>query len=160
MAGNADNIIVGAAVVTLDSTDMGYTTGGTVVAYEPVWIEVEADQANGVVARKRSSERMYVRTTLLEATLQNILDAFNYPDALLVGSTLTLGYNSSCVVQEHSLTLTGVGPSCGARTFTFPTVVAIGDKEYQMTSEEAVQFEVEFEVLKAADGTFGTIVDA
>jgi len=53
-----------------------------------------------------------------------------------------------------------VGPNCAARTITFPTVVAVGEKEYAMSKEDPVQFEVEFEVLKAADGSFGTMVDA
>jgi len=159
MAGNADNIILGAAVINLDATDVGYTSGPTTIRYEPTWVEIEAEQAVGVVSRKRSNERLFVTMTLLEPTLENMRISFNYPEALLDGSTLTLGYNSSCVVQEQAMTIITVGPSCGSRTFTFPTAVAVGEKEYTMSKEEPVQFEVEFEILKASDGTFGTVVD-
>lgn len=158
--GNANNIIIGAAAVSIGGTDVGFTTGGAAVRYEPTFIDVEADQAVGVVRKGRSLERMYVTTTLLEVTLEQIRLAMMQPAGNLAGNTLTLGYNNSCWTDEVAIILTGVGPNCGTRTFTFSKCVAMGNREYNMSREEPVQFEVEFEVLKDTNGNFGTIVDS
>lgn len=158
--GNADNIIIGAAQVRFDNDDVGYTKGGTMLRYEPEFIDVVADQVGGVVRKARSLERAYVRTTLLEVTLEQIRRAFMFPKTNLDSSTLTLGYNNSCWSEETEIILVTVSPSCGTRTFTFPRCVAFGSREYNMTREEETAFEVEFEVLKDSNGHFGTCVDS
>jgi hypothetical protein len=164
MAGNADNILIGAAQVDIDGTDVGFTKGGTTVRYEPEFIDVMADQAVGVVRKARSLERMFVTTTLLEVTLEQIRLSFMQPATHLVGgSVLTLGYNDSCFVDELAIVLTGPGPGtgglCGTRVWTFPKCISFGTKEVAMTREEETSFEVEFEILKDANGNFGTVVD-
>jgi len=158
--GNANNIIIGAASVSIGGTDVGFTTGGASWRYEPTFIDVEADQAVGVVRKGRSLERMFVTTTLLEVTLEQIRLATMQPQGNLSGQTLTLGYNNSCWTDEVAIVLTGVGPNCGTRVFTFTKCVAMGNREYNMSREEPVQFEVEFEVLKDSSGNFGTVVDS
>lgn len=160
MAGNADNIIIGAAQVFVGGVDVGFTKGGTSVRYEMEQIEVMADQAVGVVRKARSLERMYVSTTLLEVTLEQLRTAFMQPTANLSGATLTVGYNDSCWVDEVALSLVSSSPSCGTRTWSFAKCVTFGEREYNMQREEEVAFEVEFEVLKNADGEFGTVVDS
>lgn len=162
MAGNANNIIVGAAEVFFNGEDVGYTKGGVTIRYEPEFVDVIADQAVGVVRKARSLERMFVTTTLLEATLERLRQAFMLPSSSLTGggSTLTLGYNDSCWVDEIEIVLIGKGPGCGTRTFTFPRCVSFGNKEYSMQREEEVAFEVEFEIMKQSDGSFGTIVNS
>lgn len=160
MTANPNNIILGAAVVQIDSTDVGYTKGGTNVRYEPEYVDVVGDQSVGVVKKFRSNEKMFVVITVLEITLARIRDAFNYPSANLSGSTLTLGYNNACYIVEHDLILTGVGPSCGVRTFHLTRCVAVGNREYKMSREEETAFEIEFECLKDSSGHFGTIVDS
>jgi len=158
--GDANNIIVGAAAVSIGGTDIGFTKGGVQVRYEPEFFEVIADQAVGVVRKARSLERMFVATTLLEVTLSQIRLAFMQPASNLVGSTLTLGYNDPCWVDEVAIVLTGKGPNCGTRTYTFPRGITFGNREINQTREEEQAFEVEFEILKQSDGTFGTIVDS
>lgn len=160
MSGNADNIIVGAAEVSIDGADVGFTKGGVTVRYEPEFLEVFADQAVGVVRKARTAERLYVVTTLLEVTLERIRQAFMQPAGNLSGTTLTLGYNNACWVDEVAIVLIGSSPGCGTRTFSFGRAVAMGTREYKMSREEEVAFEVEFEVLKDANGEFGTIIDS
>jgi len=157
---DANNIVIGAAQVLVDAVDVGYTTGGATVRYEQEQVEVMADQAVGVVRKARSSERMFVTTTLLEVTLEQLRQAFMLPEASLVGgTTLTLGYNDSCWVDEVAITLIGSSPGCGTRTWTLPRCVTFGEREYNMQREEATAFEVEFEILKDSSGNFGTIID-
>lgn len=157
---DANNIIIGAASVSVNGSDVGYTMGGTTVRYEPEVRDIMADQALGVVRKSRTSERMYVTTTILEITLAQLRLAFMIPTAQLAGSTyLTLGYSDACWVEESSLILTGKSPGCGTRTFTFSKVTTLNSKEYNMTREEETAFEVEFECLKDEFGNFGTVVD-
>lgn len=160
MAGNPDNILIGAATVEINGEDIGYTKGGTTVRYEPTFIDVMADQAVGVVRKARSLERLYVVIRVLEVSLERIRQAFMQPAANLVADVLTLGYNGSCWTDEVQLVLVGPSPGCGARTFTFTRCVAFGNREYSMKREEETSFEVEFEVLKDSNGEFGTIEDA
>ena len=75
-------------------------------------------------------------------------------------TTLTIGYNNSCWTDELAIILVGPGPNCGTRTATFAKCVSMGTREYNMQREEATVLEVEFEVLKQTDGSFGTIVDS
>lgn len=159
MAGDATNILIGAASVSLNGVDVGFTKGGTTVRYEPEFIDVMADQAVGVVRKARSLERLYVTTTVLEVTLNRIRQAFMQPAANLVGDVLTLGYNGSCWVDEIVVVLVGPSPGCGTRTFTFSKCVAFGTREYSMKREEETAFQLEFEVLKDANGEFGTVED-
>ena len=53
MAGNADNILIGAAVVNVNGTDIGFTKNGQTIRYKPEFVDVVADQANGVVRKAR-----------------------------------------------------------------------------------------------------------
>lgn len=158
--GTAANIIIGAAEISIGGTNIGFTTGGSEVRYEPEFVEVIADQAVGVVRKGRSLERMYVKTTMLEVSLQQLRLAFMLPSANLSGSTLTLGYNDSCWTDEVAIILTGPGPNCGTRTWTFPQCISMGNKVYSMKRDEPVQFEVEYECLKDSSGNFGSVQDA
>jgi hypothetical protein len=162
VAGNAQNIIIGSAQVNINGDDIGFTMGGTTLRYEPTFIDVEADQALGVVRKSRSSERMYINTTVLEVTLERMRQAFMIPAAQLTGggSTLLLGYNSACWVEELAIVLIGPSPGCGTRTFTFGNCVTFGNREYAMQRDQEVRFEVEFEILKDSNGNFGTIIDS
>ena len=160
MAGNAANIIVGAAQVILGGTDIGYTKGGVSVMYNQDQLEVKADQAVGIVRKARTMETMRVKTTMLEMTLQRLRQAFMLPVASLSGNTLTLGYNDACWVDEVTVTLIGKGPSCGTRTFSFTKCVTFGEREYAMKRDEEIGFVIEFECLKDSSGHFGTIIDS
>jgi len=160
MVGTANNIVVGAAVVSIEGTDVGYTKGGVTIRYEPEYIDVMADQAVGVVRKARSLERLYIVTTLLEITLENLRKAFMLPVASLAGSTLTLGYNDACWVDDVILTIVGKGPTCGTRTYTFDKCVTFGTRELAMKREEEQAFEISFEALKDSSGNFGKVVDS
>lgn len=159
MAGNADNIIIGAADISIGGSDVGFTKGGAVVRYEQEQVQVTADQAVGIVKRGRSLERMFITTTILEVTLDRLRQAFMLPLENLDTSTLTLGYNESCFVDRVVIILTGKSANCGTRIWTFPECVTFGEREYSMVRDEETAFEVEFEALKDSNGNFGTVVD-
>lgn len=162
MAGNDDNIIIGAATVSINAADVGFTRGGTTIRYEPEFRDITADQAVGTVAKRRMNERLYVKTTLLEPTLERIRMAFMFPSSHLTGggSTLLLGYNNSCWVEELAIILVGPSPGCGTRTFTLTKCISFNTKEIKMSKEEETTIEIEFECLKDAQGNWGSVVDS
>ena len=160
--GTATNIVLGPASISVDAVDLGFTSGGVQVTHEFTSKDVKADQSVGTVKTFRTDETMNVKTKLLEITLENIRIAFNLPGANLVGSTLTLGYDSSCTVNEHALILVGVGLNCGVRTWTFHRCISVGSKELTFDRENETVLGVEFNCLKDPlnGNAFGTVVDA
>lgn len=161
MAFDVENIIIGAATVCIDGTDIGLTVGGVNVRFERTFVEVEADQLVGIAKRFLNIERVMVEFAMLEVTLENMRIALGYPASLLTGGTkLCIGYNSSCSLPEHEMVLKGAGPGCGCRTFVLDRVVSVSSPEYNMQRTQEVQFKVEFEALKDDDsGQFGCIYD-
>lgn len=158
---NQANIIVGAASISIAGTDVGYTRGGVQIRYQPTFTDIDADQANGIVKKARNMERMFVRFNMLEVQIANLRTAFMYPVANLSAATsLYLGYNDACWVDENEITITGKGPSCGTRTWTFSRGIVSGEREYSATRENAVEFAIEFEILKDTNGRFGTVIDS
>lgn len=161
--GDADNILIGGACVFINNIDVGFTKGGTTFRLEPEFIEVQADQVGGIVRKARSNERAFVTTTLLEVSLEQMRLSFMYPSGNISGATLTLGYSNPCFIDEVAICLVGPGPGspnvCGTRRFDFPKAVTFGTREYNMQRDEETAYEVEFEIIKAADGTFGKVWD-
>lgn len=148
--GNAANIIVGPANIEVDFVDLGYTKGGIAIRHEKSFVDVEADQVVGTVYKALSSEKMFVKTTLLEATDDNLKIAWNMASGSL---------NNVAEAIEHNVKVIGKNPGSGGgtRTFEFTRCVQISDAEMNMTREEESSLEVEFEALKACDNTFGNL---
>lgn len=158
---NADNIIIGAALVLVNGVDIGYTMNGQTIRYKPEFVTVVADQANGTVRKGRSQESMFVKWTLLEVSLEQLRIAMMQPTSNLATGVLTVGFSDSCFTDEVEIELRGPGPECGARVWNFPKcVITDAERMYEMKRDSAVQFEMEFEVLKGLTGTFGTVTDA
>lgn len=162
MAASATNIIIGSATISVGGSDMGYTKDGVTVRYAREYVRVMADQAVGVVKVGRASEEMHVETSLLEMSLSNLRKIWDLPAGHLVGSTLTLGYNNSCDVNEHQIILVGLSPDCNTRTFTLYKCISVGEGEYAMKRDEETAVAVDFECLKDSDNNdnFGTVVDS
>ena len=161
MAGNAQNIVVGTGSILVDSQDIGFTTGGVTLRYDLTTIEVEGDQALGIVDRRKSNERLFITFNALELTLENMRRFMGLPAALLDGSCLYLGYNSTCSDDSNSqVEIVGEGPSCCNRRWTFPSAVISEGFEVQMQKEAPAQMSVNYEVLKDGNGRFGYVCDA
>lgn len=161
MSGNAQNIITGTGSILIDDQDIGFTTGGVTLRYDLTTIEIEGDQALGIIDRRKSNERLYVTFNALELTLENMRRFMGLPAGLLTGSCLYLGYNSTCSENSTSqVELVGEGPNCCNRRWTFPTAVISTGFEIQLQKENPAQMSVEYEVLKDGNGRFGFVCDA
>lgn len=160
MAGNADNITIGAAVIEIDGTDIGFTQGGSTIEYAREMLKVMADQKVGVVKMGRTSETANVKFALLEVSLEQMRIAMMQPALNLSGSTLNVGYSDSCFTDEHEIILTGPAPECGVRTFTINRGVADGTVNYEMKRDTPTTLAMQFECLKDDDGFLFSVTDA
>lgn len=143
-----NNIIVGAASLSIDGVDVGYTQGGVSLRKSTDFVDVDADQLGGVARKVATFERMFLSTTLLEATHANMRRMLNEPSGALIGSQLNLG-SASPAAQEHTLTVTGVAPSSGVRTYSFYRAIAVDEVEHLIGSRDAPGvIPVGFELLK------------
>jgi len=150
--GNSTNILFGSCAVWVDGVDVGYTQGGVTLSKQLDVLDTEADQVIGVIAKNVTMERMFVATTMLEATLANIILAMSEPASNTAGSGDLEYGDAAPTVTEHSLSLVGKAPSSGTRTYTFYRASLAEGGEYAIGSREAVMaLPLRFELMKDAD---------
>lgn len=158
--GNKNNIIHGPANLTIDGQNVGFTTGGVVLRRKREFLDVEADQATGVIKKLVIMEKMTLSTTMLESTRANMLLAM---DCTGSGSGDGEFGEASPVATEHSGTITGKAPNGGTRTYTFYRGVVAEDVEHVVGARDKVgDIPVTFELMKDSTkgDTFGYWVDA
>jgi len=152
MANDPDNIIIGPASVTIDGVAVGYTQGGVTLRKANEYVDVDADQAKGIVKKEITMEKLFVNFTMLESTLANMQKAMSERAAdLWQGSALAFGSASPTII-EHTLVVTGDAPTASGfstRTYTFTRAVHVDEVETMLGSRDtATVIPVGFELLK------------
>lgn len=89
---------------TLNDSDdwyaIGFTRDGVEVEYTPEFREVEVDQLLDAAAMRRTKQSVSVRTTLAEATLENLQTVWALPsDALAQFATHSTGWDGESLVE-------------------------------------------------------------
>ncbi len=165
------------ANVTLEAAtstwrNVGYTTDGLEVMYEPQYGEVVVDQTLDAVLLFKQSMKVSLRTTMTEATLENLHMAFNQN----TGLTRTDADNASLEIQGGSLgeyplerSLVAVGgaprPILGAvnseRLYYAARVMDVDSVTHSLRRNEETKFPVTFRLLPLAStsNAYGRIVD-
>lgn len=176
------NIIIGAGTMYLAATgtadasmvdaanDVGGTSGGVELAYEPEYKDIEVDQEFAIIDKKKIREKATVKTQMSEATLNNILLAWGLPAARLNGGTLSFGESSVSSATARQMYIVGKGPNGQDRTVKLWRVVAQGNASVAFKKDDITMLNVEFAVLSsatkagggntAAGEKMGQIVDA
>lgn len=165
MANEAGNIIVGVGTLSVDEHDVGLTQDGVQMARETEYLDITSDQHTATLKKYLTSERRYIRTSLLEATLANLQLVWGgeLDDGGGTGD-ITLSMSSqSGAATEHKITFVGPAPDgYTQRMYTHNRAVQIGTGEHSYTKDGAVTIPVEFEILADLDSPgseWGTIVD-
>ena len=160
------NVIVGKAVISVDSIDVGHTLDAVNVRLERDYLDVESQQRKGIVKKVKILEKMFVATTLGEATLSALKAAWDQA-AMATHAETGSAYLGSVDTNEHTITIVGSGPNNGTRTLTIYRAVSVDAGEMTLAREEVSGVPVEFECLKSTDYTdangdpyFGQIVDS
>ena len=190
MAVSVSNIVVGEAVVKtgvsnitmtnadFDSlTDVGATSGGVEISWEPDMVDIEIDQYGDAAKVIQSKVKVMVKTTLAEGTLNNLATAWSYDNetggADIVAnndgaSTKTLLFGTQSVNPfEYALQVAGSAPGTTAsvtksRKFNTKRAVSFTSSMLSMKRAEATMFEISFRVLPVTEDTgyeYGKIID-
>ena len=196
--GNSSNIIVGAAQLwtfeageltdadlpayvdgtrysaTLDGDadfrNVGYTSNGLEIQFQPDFGEVRVDQVLDVAKLFKQGMQVNLNTTFAESTLENLMVALAANDADLStvsgNPTLNLkaGTLGECPVERG---IVAVGPGTGdcavgsdlERVYVAYRALSIDNVTVSAKRDEATMFDVSFRLLPNDLGSYGKIVD-
>lgn len=190
MAVNVSNIVVGEATIKLGDSanattisamdgfaDLGATQNGVEISWEPDMVDIEIDQYGDAARIVQSKVKVMVKTTMAEATLNNLAIAWNY-DQNTGGSaisnnndganTQTFKFGSQSVFPyEKGLVITGTAPNSAAgavktRKFYTKRAISMEASNVTMKRAEASVFAVGFRILPKTEDTgyeYGKIID-
>ena len=189
MAVNVSNIVVGEAtlkigdsanatsIATMDNfDDLGATQNGVEISWEPDMVDIEIDQFGDAARIVQSKVKVMVKTTLAEATLNNLALAWNYDS---VGTTDVVANNDGSNTKtflfgaqtvfpyEKAIVITGTAPNSSAsgvktRKFYTKRAISMDASNVTMKRAEASVFAVGFRILPKVEDTgyeYGKIVD-
>jgi hypothetical protein len=190
MAVTVSNIVVGEATVKTGNsnismtnadfnslTDIGATSGGVEISWEPDMVDIEIDQYGDAAKVIQSRVKVMVKTTLAEGTLNNLALAWSYDrttdgDDIITNNdganTRTLLFGTQSVYpREYALQIVGNAPGSTASTtktrkFNTKRAVSFTSSMIAMKRAEATLFEVSFRILPVTEDSgyeYGKIID-
>jgi hypothetical protein len=162
--------------------NIGYTTNGLELQFQPDFGEVQVDQLLDVAKLYKQGMQVNLSTAFAEATLENLLVAIAAPTSdydagtsldnpMEIGTAstasvleLTSGAIGECPVERG---LVAVGPGTGdcdpgsyiERIYVAYRALSIDSVTVSAKRDEASMFEVSFRLLPANTGSYGKIVD-
>lgn len=145
--------------------DVGYTTDGLELTYEPEFGEVEVDQLLDAARLFKQSMRVTIKTTFAEATLENLFVVMNQSTGFTTNNLEIQGGSLGDYPVERSLVALGQGPrpaSGGSeRVYYASRVMSIESSTHGLKRQEATFFPVTFRLLPVAStsNAYGKIVD-
>jgi hypothetical protein len=187
---NTANIVVGEAEVKVgisnttmtnndfDSlTSVGATQEGVEIMWEPDMVDIEVDQYGDAAKVIQSKVKVMIKTTLAEATLNNLAIAWSYDSAdggddlkvaLDGANTKTFLFGVQNVYPyEKAVQIVGNAPGSGAATtktrkFNTKRAITFESSSISMKRAEATTFAVSFRILPVSgdvDYEYGKIID-
>lgn len=184
------NIVVGEAEVKVGTsntsmtnsdfdslTSVGGTQGGVEISWEPDMVDIEVDQYGDAAKVIQSKVKVMVKTTLAEATLNNLAVAWSYDNAndgadVLVNNdganTKTFMFGVQNVYPyEKAVQIVGNAPGSDAATtktrkFNTKRAISMESSTISMKRAEATVFAVSFRILPVSADVgyeYGKIID-
>jgi hypothetical protein len=159
-----------------DFRNVGYTSNGLEIQFQPDFGEVAVDQVLDVAKLFKQGMQVNLNTTFAEATLENLLFALAGKDDDLGAVTgtgigagsaslnLSAGDIGECPVERG---LVAVGPGTGdcaagssiERVYVAYRALSIESVTVSAKRDEATMFEVSFRLLPNDNASYGKIVD-
>ena len=149
-------------------TNVGYTSNGLELAFQPDFGEVAVDQLLDVARLFKQGMTVNLNTSFAEATLENLLVAIAADDTDLVSasglSTLKMSAGDiGDVPLERGLVAVGPGSGSSAtpkeRIYVAYRALSIENVTVSAKRDEASMFEVSFRLLPNDNASYGKIVD-
>lgn len=149
-------------------TNIGYTSNGLELAFQPDFGEVAVDQLLDVARLFKQGMTVNLNTSFAEATLENLLVAIAGSDTDLTSATGLQTLKMSAgdigdVPLERGLV--AVGPGSGSsldpkeRIYVAYRALSIENVTVSAKRDEATMFEVSFRLLPNDNASYGKIVD-
>ena len=160
--------------VNADYTNVGYTSNGLELQFQPDFGEVSVDQVLDVAKLYKQGMQVNMATAFAEATLENLLIALAFNADELTGTKstntgqildLSAGDIGECPVERG---LVAIGPGTGdcansdnvERVYTAYRALSIENVTVSAKRDEPSMFEVSLRLLpEDASGSYGKIVD-
>lgn len=161
--------------------NIGYTSNGLELQFQPDFGEVQVDQLLDVAKLYKQGMQVNLNTSFAEATLENLLIAIAAPSADLTTGDLDNPMDAGTISEATSLDLTSgsigecpverglvaVGPGTGEcdadlyveRIYIAYRALSIDSVTVSAKRDEASMFEVSFRLLPANSGSYGKIID-
>lgn len=163
----------GSTAVSAGFENVGYTSNGLELQFQPDFGEVQVDQVLDVAKLYKQGMQVNLNTSFAEATLENLLLAIARPttDLAVAGSgtwngetvmNLSAGELGECPVERG---LVAVGPGSGdcaegeERIYIAYRALSIDSVTVSAKRDEATMFDVSFRLLPNDSGSYGKIVD-
>jgi hypothetical protein len=158
-----------------DFRNVGYTSNGLELQFQPDFGEVSVDQVLDVAKLYKQGMQVNLNTAFAEATMENLLVAIARPasDASVPATgafagedvlNLSAGELGECPVERG---LVAVGPGTGdceagsaiERIYVAFRALSIESVTVSAKRDEATMFEVSFRLLPNDSGSYGKVVD-
>lgn len=158
---------------TTNWRNVGYTSNGLEVQFQPDFGEVQVDQLLDVAKLFKQGMQVNMVTAFAEATLENLVVAIatadaNYDESDPDEKTLTVSAGDLGEVPVERA-LIAVGPGSGdptatgadkvERVYVAHRALSIDNVTISAKRNEASMYEVSFRLLPASNGSYGKIVD-
>jgi len=148
-------------------TNIGYTSNGLELAFEPDFGEVAVDQLLDVARLFKQGMTVNLNTSFAEATLENLLVAIASNEEIATGSNLSTLRMSAGDIGDVPLErgIVAVGPGSGSasvnkeRIYVAYRALSIENVTVSAKRDEASMFEVSFRLLPNDNASYGKIVD-
>ena len=149
-------------------TNVGYTSNGLELAFQPDFGEVAVDQLLDVARLFKQGMTVNLNTAFAEATLENLLVAIAADDSDLATASGATTLNMSAgdigdVPLERGLVAVGPGSGSSAtpkeRIYVAYRALSIENVTVSAKRDEASMFEVSFRLLPNDNASYGKIVD-
>jgi hypothetical protein len=151
-----------------DYTNIGYTSNGLELAFQPDFGDVAVDQLLDVARLFKQGMTVNLNTSFAEATLENLLVAIAGNDTDLTSASGVSQLKMSAgdigdVPLERGLV--AVGPGSGSsldpkeRIYVAYRALSIENVTVSAKRDEATMFEVSFRLLPNDNASYGKIVD-
>ena len=151
-----------------DYTNIGYTSNGLELAFQPDFGDVAVDQLLDVARLFKQGMTVNLNTSFAEATLENLLVAIAADDTDLTSASGVSQLKMSAgdigdVPLERGLVAVGPGSGSAAtpkeRIYVAYRALSIENVTVSAKRDEASMFEVSFRLLPNDDASYGRIVD-
>ena len=145
-----------------DFRNVGYTSNGLELQYQPDFGEVQVDQQLDVAKLFKQGMQVNLNTTLAEATLENLVLAIAAKDSDLASGELTLNAGDlGDAPIERGIVAVGPGPQAvpTERIYSAYRALSMDSVTISAKRDEASQFEVSFRLLPDNSGVYGKIID-